>query len=118
MSGIWVGFDKQAATAEGFQLPYNLPCIFRMTLRVTPPHSYYPFSEMRSSCNRTVLRVYPVCASARVRLVSCFKYTRKFFCLSIYNYHLVSHISCNHEVSLSGIPTAIMQESLCLYLSN
>src|SRR3989304_7895073 len=116
MSGTRVGFDKQAATAEGFQLPYNLPRIFRMTLRVTPPHSYYPFSEMRSSCNRTVLRVYPVCASARVRFVSCLKDTRKFFSLSISNNHLISHICCNHEVSLCCIPTAIMQEPFCLYL--
>src|SRR3989304_4666140 len=45
MVRLWMGLNKQTASAKGFYFPYNLSCMLRMTLRVTAPRNNRCFPQ-------------------------------------------------------------------------
>ena len=118
MVRLWMGLNKQTASAKGFYFPYNLPCMLRMALRVTAPRNNRCFPQVWCGTNRTKFRVFPVCASAWMRFIACLNLGNLFLCHTVYNYHLVSHVGCHLDISLCSIPATVVHESLCLYLCN
>src|SRR3972149_8384424 len=57
MIRLWMGLNKQTASAKGFYFPYNLPCMLRMALRVTAPRNNRCLPQVWCGTNRAKFRV-------------------------------------------------------------
>src|SRR3990172_574163 len=114
---FWMRLDKETSTAEGLNISYDLPCMLRMTLWITAPGSDLSFSKMWCRCHRAVFWVYPVGTPAGMWFVSCFNLSHNLLFFIVHNHHLVPHVCGHLDISLAGIPSAVMQEPLTFYLS-
>ena len=86
-----------------------------MTLRVCSYKGKRRLTEVRSGINRAELRINPVGAPSRMRLIADFNYGGNLLFNCINNYQLVSHVCSHKEISLV-CPSAVMEEPLGLKL--
>src|SRR3990172_11829655 len=68
--------------------------------------------------NRTEFRVCPVGAPPWMGFIACLNLGNLLFGFTVYNHNLISHVGCHQDIPLAGIPSAVMEKSLCLYLCN